>query len=177
MNFCSNCGTSDLKFKIPEGDTRMRYHCETCNTIHYQNPKIVVGCLPIYEDKLLLCRRNIEPRKGYWNLPAGFMENNETVEEGAKREVWEEVCAEVILDRLFIVFNILPVNQVYMIFLAQLPNLNFSAGDETLEARLFAPHEIPFDELAFQSNHFTLHKYLENPNYQGIHIGETTEKY
>lgn len=177
MKYCSNCGTPDPAFSIPSGDSRMRYHCGHCNTTHYQNPKIVVGCLPVYKDKLLLCRRNIEPRKGFWNLPAGFMENDETIEEGAMREVWEEVCAKVTLDRLFVVFNILHVNQVYMIFLAKLLDLNFAAGDETTEVRLFAPHEIPFDELAFQSNKFTLSKYFEDPHYQGVRIGESTEKY
>jgi ADP-ribose pyrophosphatase YjhB (NUDIX family) len=171
MNFCSHCGSDQLEFRIPSGDNRARYICSGCGMIHYQNPKIVVGCLPFYEGKLLLCKRDIEPQKGFWNLPAGFMENGETVEEGAMREVLEEAQAKVELDRLFAVFNIIHVNQVYLLFLANMTSDTFGAGDETAAAQLFSLDEIPFDQLAFNSNKFAIQKYLDNPHAKQVHIG------
>ena len=172
MNYCSQCGHGPLDFRQPEGDNRKRYICSNCNTVHYQNPKIVAGCLAFYEGKVLLCRRGIEPRKGKWNFPAGFMENKETVKEGAAREVWEEANAKVEIERLHTVYNITHVNQVYMVFLAKLLEPVFSIGEETLEVRLFELDEIPWDELAFHSNIFALKKYLENPDYKGVHHGD-----
>ncbi len=170
MNYCSNC-KSDLNYIIPKGDNRSRYVCDSCDTIHYQNPKVVVGCIPVFENKILLCRRNIEPKKGYWNLPAGFMENGETVEEGALREVWEEAGAKVEIDRLFAIFNIIHVNQVYLIFLAKMNKLEYFVGDESSEVKLFLPDEIPFDELAFESNKFALFKYLNDSDLYKVHFG------
>ncbi len=171
MNFCSNCGSDQLHFKIPKGDNRPRFICNNCKQIHYQNPKIVVGCLPFYEDQLLLCKRDIEPRKGFWNLPAGFMENGETVEEGAMREVWEEAKAKVELLHLHTIFNIIHVNQVYLLFLAKLETPDFGAGDETSAAQLFKLDEIPFDQLAFNSNKFAIQRYIDNPKNIKVQIG------
>lgn len=171
MNFCSNCGSDQIEFVVPVGDNRTRYVCDQCELTHYQNPKIVVGCIPFYEDKVMLCKRDIEPQKGYWNLPAGFMENGETVKEGAMREVWEEANAEVEIERLFAVFNILHVNQVYVIFKAKLKNLDFSAGDETTAVQLFKLDEVPFDELAFNSNKFVIQKCIDSLEEPVVHMG------
>lgn len=172
LNFCSNCGHGPLVVEQPQGDNRLRSVCKQCAMVHYQNPKIVCGCLPFYKGKLLLGKRGIEPRAGKWNLPAGFMENGETLEKGARREVWEETRAKVTLERLHTVYNITHVNQVYFLFLAQLEEPIFEAGDETLEARLFDLDEIPWSELAFYSNHFALRRYLADPYYLGVHHGD-----
>jgi len=172
MNFCSNCGHGPLTLECPLGDTRPRMVCKACGTIHYQNPKIVCGCLPFYKDKILLGKRGIEPRLGKWNLPAGFMENGETLKQGAMREVWEETRAEVSIERLHTIYNITHVNQVYFLFLARLERPVFKANDETLDVRLFGMDEIPWSELAFYSNSFALKRYLADPHYQGVHHGD-----
>ncbi|CAA6798975.1 MAG: FAD pyrophosphatase (EC [uncultured Aureispira sp.] len=172
MNFCSNCGHSPLEERAPAGDNRARIICPNCGIVHYQNPKIVCGCLVIYEGKVLLGKRGIEPRKGKWNVPAGFMENHETVKEGAAREVWEEVRAKVEIQQLHTVYNILHVNQVYCLFLATLTTPVFEAAEETAEVRLFGLDEIPWDDLAFHSNVFSLEKYIENPDFKGVHYGD-----
>jgi len=171
MKFCSNCGQT-VELKIPEGDDKPRFVCDNCDTIHYQNPNIVTGCLPIWEDKVLLCKRAIAPRIGYWNVPGGYMENGERVEEGAEREVWEEACIKVKATRLQTVFSIARINQVYMHFLADMPDLNFSAGVESLEVELFTEEEIPWDEIAFSSSTFTLKTYFEDrkKGIQQVHI-------
>jgi ADP-ribose pyrophosphatase YjhB (NUDIX family) len=148
MKYCFEC-SEKLVHKIPEGDDRPRYVCESCHTIHYQNPKIVVGCLPVYEHKILLCRRAIEPRKGFWTLPAGFMENGETTQEGAIRETWEEACAKVVVDGLYRLYDLPHINQVYMFYRASLLSPDFAAGTESLEVGLFEEDQIPWDELAF----------------------------
>jgi ADP-ribose pyrophosphatase YjhB (NUDIX family) len=121
----------------------------TCSTIHYQNPKIVVGCIPEWEQQILLCRRAIEPRYGFWTVPAGFMENGETSQQGAARETLEEACAKVEVGGLYTLFNLPRINQVYMLFRSRLLDLDFAAGDESLEVRLFDESEIPWDRLAF----------------------------
>ncbi|WP_052594390.1 NUDIX hydrolase [Aureispira sp. CCB-QB1] len=172
MNFCNNCGHSPLEYKQPEGDNRVRYICSNCEVVHYQNPKIVCGCLVFYEGKILLGKRGIEPRMGKWNFPAGFMENHETVKEGAAREVWEEVRAKVEIERLHTVYNILHVNQVYFLFLAKLTEPIFGAAEETSDVRLFAMDEIPWDDLAFHSNVFALEQYIKDPSYKGVHHGD-----
>ncbi|WP_407655353.1 NUDIX hydrolase [Aureispira anguillae] len=172
MNFCSNCGHAPLTYKQPVGDYQQRYVCDNCGVIHYQNPKIICGCLAFYEGKILLGKRDIEPRKGKWNLPAGFMENNETVKEGAAREVWEEVQARVKIKQLHTIYNLMHVNQVYFLFVAELVEPVFAAGDETSDVRLFDLDEIPWEELAFHSNAFALKQYIKNPNYQGVHHGD-----
>jgi ADP-ribose pyrophosphatase YjhB (NUDIX family) len=160
MNFCSRCGHA-LEFKVPEGDNLPRHVCPQCHTIHYQNPKIVAGCLPVWEDKILLCKRAIEPQYGKWTLPAGFMENDETLEQAALRESREEANANVRIDRLYAVVSLPHINQVYMMFLGALMDQNFSVGDETLEVKLFAEAEIPWSSLAFRTIHFTLERFFE----------------
>ncbi len=160
MNFCSHCGSGELRQEIPPGDNRLRHYCPGCGTIHYQNPNMVVGCLPIFEGQILLCRRAIEPRKGFWNLPAGYLENGETVEEGALRELCEEAGAEATIIRLHTLFNLPTVNQVYLFFLAHLASPRFDGGEESLEVRLFRPEEIPFEEMAFASSAFAIRQYL-----------------
>lgn len=175
MKFCSQCGHAPLLYQVPAGDTRSRFVCPNCGVVHYQNPKMVCGCLVFHEQKVLLGRRDIEPRKGKWNLPAGFMENGETVMQGAAREVWEETRAKVTIDRLHTIYNIHHVNQVYFLFLATLDDVNFSAGDETTEVRLFDIDAIPWEDLAFYSNHFALRRYLADPNFQGVHHGDNAQ--
>ncbi|WP_333839650.1 NUDIX hydrolase, partial [Pelomicrobium sp.] len=127
MNFCSNCGAR-VEYRVPPGDTLPRYVCPACGAIHYQNPKIVVGCIPEWEDRVLLCRRAIEPRYGYWTLPAGFMENGETTFQAALRETMEEARARVELGPLYTVYNLPHVNQVYLMFRARLLDLDFRPG-------------------------------------------------
>ncbi|MES9993585.1 MAG: NUDIX hydrolase [Candidatus Thiodiazotropha sp.] len=148
MKFCCHCG-SEVGVKVPEGDNRPRYVCESCRSVHYQNPKIVVGCIPVWEQQILLCRRAIEPRYGLWTIPAGFMENGETSQQGAARETWEEACARVEIDGLYTLFNLPHINQVYLLFRSRLLDLDFAAGDESLEVRLFEQQEIPWEKLAF----------------------------
>lgn len=161
MKYCSQCGEK-VVFSIPEGDNRPRYWCPSCLTIHYQNPKIIVGALPIWQDKVLLCKRAIEPRKGFWTLPAGFMENSETLQEGAARETWEEACASVNVGDLYTVFNLPHINQVYVFFLAQMDNGDFGVGEESSDADLFSLDDIPWDELAFPTITRTLKLYIQD---------------
>ena len=148
MKFCSSCG-NQVVFRIPEGDNRERYLCEHCETIHYQNPRVVAGCLPVWEDQVLLCRRAIDPRSGFWTLPAGFLENGETVQEGALRETWEEACARVVEPSLYTMFSLPHISQIYLFYRGELADLEFAAGEETLEVALFREHDIPWDSLAF----------------------------
>lgn len=159
MKFCSQCG-GPISQRIPAGDNRPRHVCEHCATVHYQNPRIVAGCLPVWGEQVLLCRRAIEPRRGFWTLPAGFMENGETLEQAAARETLEEACARVDNLRLYTLFDLPHISQVYMLFLAQLRDLDFSAGEESLEVRLFQQHEIPWSELAFPTIGRTLECYF-----------------
>lgn len=159
MNFCSECG-SPVVLRIPDGDHLPRHVCPDCGTIHYQNPKMVVGCIPEWEDKVLLCRRAIEPKYGLWTLPAGFMENGETTLEGAARETWEEAGARIEVGGLYTLFNLPHINQVYLMFRARLLDLDFRPGVESLEARLFTEAEIPWNEIAFRTVHATLQQYF-----------------
>jgi ADP-ribose pyrophosphatase YjhB (NUDIX family) len=161
MNYCSHCG-APVELRVPEGDTVPRHVCTSCGTIHYENPKMVVGCIPEWEDRILLCRRAIEPRRGLWTLPAGFMENAETTAEGAQRETLEEANARVEIHGLYALFNIPHINQVYMLFRARLLDLDFSAGAESLETRLFTEDEIPWDEIAFITVRRTLRHYFDD---------------
>ena len=155
MNYCSHCG-APLTLKVPAGDNRLRHVCERCGTIHYQNPKMVVGCIPEWEDRILLCRRAIEPRYGLWTLPAGFMENGETVAECAVRETLEEAGARVELLGLYSLINLPDINQVYLMYRARLLDLDFQPGEESLEAALFSEAEIPWQDIAFRTIHITL---------------------
>ena len=143
---------------IPDGDNRERHVCDACGFIHYFNPRIIAGCLPTYGDKVLLCRRAIEPRKGYWTLPAGFMENGETTEQAALRETWEEAEAKLELKGLYSLFNLPHINQVYIFFRGEVIDGKFGVGEESLETQLFAEHEIPWDSLAFP----TIYKALKH---------------
>ena len=168
MNYCSDCGAC-VSQKIPEGDNRLRFVCDHCGMVHYDNPRIVTGCLPVYEGKVLLCRRAIEPRKGYWTLPGGFLELGETIEEGAVRETWEEAGAKVRVSSLYTIYNVLHVGQLSLFFLAELSSLDFYAGEESLEVRLFSEQEIPWNDLAFTTIARTLQYYFEDRR-QGRYI-------
>ncbi|WP_456445492.1 NUDIX hydrolase [Thiolapillus sp.] len=148
MKFCSECG-SEVTKGIPEGDNRERHICTHCGIVHYQNPKMVTGTIPVWEDKVLLCRRAIEPRRGLWTLPAGFMENNESTQEGALRETLEEANARVCIEQLYTTFNLPLISQVYLLFRARLQSLDFHPGSESLEVALFREDEVPWEELAF----------------------------
>ena len=161
MNFCSNCGSA-VALTVPPGDNRERHVCNDCDTVHYVNPRIVTGCLPIWEDQVLLCLRAIEPRRGYWTLPAGFMENGETIAAGATRETVEEAHARVSDLELYTVFSLPHISQVYMFFRAQLSDLDFSSGEESLDVRLFKEDEIPWDNLAFPVITQSLQFYFED---------------
>lgn len=163
MKYCCECGAKVVE-KIPEMDDRLRYVCEQCDTIHYQNPKVVVGTVPIWQDKILLCRRAIEPQYGLWTLPAGFMENGESTLEGARRETYEESGANFRASEasLYRLFDIPYINQVYLFYLAELDTPDFSAGIESLEVQFFTEDEIPWSELAFPVIHDTLKEYFED---------------
>lgn len=162
IKYCPECG-GKTAHKIPEDDTRPRAICNVCGVIHYQNPKVVTGTLPIWKNKVLLCKRAIEPRAGYWTLPAGFMENQESVEQGAARETMEEANAEVADMSLYTVFSITRINQVYMIFRANLTAENaFYPGVESLETALFAEDEIPWDGIAFKIIKRSLEYYFQD---------------
>lgn len=155
MNFCSECGAI-VSHRVPAGDDRPRFVCDNCGTIFYSNPKIVAGCIPEWDGRVLLCRRSINPRSGKWTLPAGFMENGETTAEAAARETREEANATVEVRDLFTYFNIPRINQVHLFFLARMRDGSFSAGRESLEVDLFEEASVPWDELAFPSVEETL---------------------
>ena len=160
MKFCSECA-HPVALMIPEGDNRPRYVCIQCESIHYQNPKLVVGSIPVWQPegepvKILLCKRAIEPRLGFWTLPAGFMENNETTAEAAVRETEEEAGADIAIGKLFSMLNVAQVHQVHLFYLARLQNLDFAPGVESLDVQLFSESEIPWDTLAFPTIHKTL---------------------
>ncbi|MDH5738595.1 MAG: NUDIX hydrolase [Gammaproteobacteria bacterium] len=161
MNYCSHCG-SKVTLKVPEGDNRSRHVCVQCDAIHYQNPRIIAGCLPIYDDSVLLCRRAIEPRAGKWTLPAGFMENGETTEEAALRETREEANARAEIMHLYTLFSLPHISQVYLFYRARLLDLQFSPGEESLEVALFHEKDIPWDELAFPVIVETLEHYFSD---------------
>jgi ADP-ribose pyrophosphatase YjhB (NUDIX family) len=161
MRFCHHCGGLVLQ-RIPAGDDKLRYCCDSCDVVFYQNPKNIVGTLPTFEDKVLLCKRAIEPRRGKWTLPAGFMENGETTLDGAIRETAEEAGARVKIQQnnLYTLFNLPYINQVYLFFRAELEDLDFSPGEETQEVALFREPEIPWDEIAFPVVKSTLEHYF-----------------
>jgi len=161
MNFCSNCGNS-VVHEVPTGDNRARFVCHHCGMVHYQNPLMVVGCVPEHDGRILLCKRSIEPRYGKWTLPAGFMELGETLAEAAARETWEEAMARVELGPLFALVDVVHARQVHAFFEARLPEPDFGPGEETLETELYHPDDIPWDELAFPSVRIALEKYFEN---------------
>lgn len=146
--------------------------CDACNIVHYQNPKIVVGCVPERDGKILLCKRAIEPRQGFWTVPAGFMELGETTAQGAARETLEEACAEVRIGHLFASVDVIEAGQVHLFFTAALMS-DFAAGDESLDVQMFATDEIPWQEIAFRSGTFALQKYIEDAGENnGVHMHE-----
>ena len=173
MKFCSHCG-APVNLRIPPGDNLPRFICDQCRTIHYQNPKLVVGCIPEWDDRVLLCRRAIEPRYGLWTLPAGFMENGETTLEAAARETREEANAAVEIGSLFSLYNLPHINQVYLIFRSRLLALEHQPGAESLETALFEEARIPWEELAFPVVRFTLEHYFADRRAGrfDLHIGE-----
>jgi len=163
MKFCHQCAGS-LILRIPQGDDKPRHCCSKCEAIFYLNPKNVVGTLSFFEDKVLLCKRAIQPRIGKWTLPAGYMENGESSLDGAIRETQEEAGASVIVesDSLYTLFNLPKINQVYIFFRTQLANLNFSAGIESQEVALFSEAEVPWAEIAFPVVKSTLEHYFDD---------------
>lgn len=163
MKFCSQCGES-VVIEIPVGDNRERSVCKSCSFIHYENPKNIVGCLLTWEGKVLLCKRAIEPRYGYWTLPAGFMENLETTQDGAAREAYEEAHAGADELRLFAVYNLPRLSQVYLMYKGQLRDGYCKAGEESLEVGLFEEADIPWNELAFPVVTETLNRHFEAPD-------------
>ncbi len=161
MDFCSKCGAK-VSLIVPAGDHKERFVCDECGHIHYVNPRVVSGCLPIYEGKVLLCKRGIEPRYGFWTLPAGYLENGETIADGAARETSEEANAEAIDLQLYTVFSLPHISQIYMFFLSRLEREEFSCGEESLDVKLFAENEIPWDSLSFPVVTQTLECYFED---------------
>lgn len=159
IRYCVNCG-SGVSLTVPPGDSLPRHVCTACGHIHYENPRLVVGCVVEHEERILLCRRAIEPRLGFWTLPAGFMENGETTAQAACRETLEEAGAQIILDAPFAMVNIAHINQVHLFYRGRLATPGFSAGEESLEVRLFHPEDIPWPDLSFRSVALCLERYL-----------------
>jgi ADP-ribose pyrophosphatase YjhB (NUDIX family) len=184
MKFCSECA-HPVSLTIPPDDNRPRYVCRNCGTIHYQNPKMVIGSIPVWEEdgqtQVLLCKRAIEPRHGYWTLPAGFMENNETTSEAAIRETEEEAGANIALHDLFSLLNVPRVHQVHMFYRATLLDLHYAAGIESLEVKLFTEAEIPWREIAFPTITHTLKfffddlKKIKEGGQYGFHTQDITQ--
>ena len=174
IKHCKNCGTA-VTYRVPDdGDTKERAVCGACLTIHYENPLNVVGTVPYWGDKILLCKRNIEPRWGKWTLPAGFMELNETVAEGAARETVEEAGAEFEMEGLFTLINVVRAGQVHIFYRAKLLSDQFAPGTETMEAQLFTEADIPWDEIAFRTVKETLERYFADrrTGQFGIHTSD-----
>lgn len=161
MKYCSSCG-GPVSLRVPDGDDRQRYVCDRCHSVHYDNPRIIVGCLPVYGEQVLLCRRAIEPRRDFWTLPAGFMEIGESTLEGARRETWEEARARVEDEALYTIFDLPQISQVYMFYRARLDAPRFAAGPESLDVALFSENTIPWRELAFPVVVVTLRRFFED---------------
>ncbi|HXQ31209.1 MAG TPA: NUDIX hydrolase [Steroidobacteraceae bacterium] len=171
MKYCSECG-QPVEVRVPDGDHLPRYVCPACNAIHYQNPKLVVGCVVEHQGQILLCKRAIEPRLGYWTIPAGFMENDETLQAAAVRESWEEALAKVEIGSLLAVVNVVHARQVHVMFRASLLAPTFGVGHESLEVGLYRPEDIPWPQIAFPSVEFALRRYLEDRSrgVEGLHF-------
>jgi ADP-ribose pyrophosphatase YjhB (NUDIX family) len=159
MKYCSQCGALLVR-RTPAGDTHERFVCDNCQTIHYENPKMVIGCIPEWEDRILLCRRAIEPRRGLWTLPAGFMELSETTAQAAAREAMEEANADIEIGELYTLYSLPHINQVYLIYRGRLRNLEFGPGTESLDVQLFLETEIPWNEIAFPVVAYTLENFF-----------------
>lgn len=158
---CTQCG-APVTLTIPAGDNLPRHVCTHCAHIHYENPRLIVGCVAEWQGRILLCRRAIAPRIGYWTLPAGFMENGETTAQAAVRETHEEAGAEVAIAAAFAIVNLASFNQIHLFYRGMMTQADFAAGEESLEVRLFAAEDIPWEELAFRSIRFCLEKYLDD---------------
>ena len=173
MKYCSLCGAL-VELRIPPDDNRARHICTSCGEVHYQNPKLIVGAIPEWQDKILLCRRAIEPRHGLWTLPAGFMENGESTAEAATRETLEEANARIAIGELYSMYSLPYINQVHLLFRARLLDLDFSPGQESLEVKLFSEAEIPWNEIAFRPVRFSIEHYFaeRNSGKFSFHIGE-----
>ncbi len=161
MKYCSNCGES-VEVRVPANDHLPRYVCPACDTIHYENPKLVVGCVPDFEGRILLCNRAIEPRRGFWTVPAGFMENGETLAAAAARESLEEALATVTIGSLLAIVNVVHAHQVHVMYRATLSTPSFGAGYESLAVALYRIEDIPWSEIAFPSVEFALRRYIED---------------
>jgi ADP-ribose pyrophosphatase YjhB (NUDIX family) len=161
MNFCSQCGES-VVLKVPADDDRPRYICPSCGVIHYQNPKLVVGCIPVWEDRILMCRRGIEPRKGYWTLPAGFLENGETAAAGARRETLEETGSIVAGVTPYLMVDIVHIHQIYLMYRSRLLAPDFHPTRESAEVKLLGEADIPWKDLAFKVIEKTLRYYFQD---------------
>ena len=159
IRYCCSCA-APVTLTVPPGDSLPRHVCPACGAVHYRNPRLVVGALPVWEDKILLCRRAIEPRHGYWTLPAGFMENGESVADAALRETLEEACARVALDGLYTMISVPHISQVHVIYRARLLDLDFSPGEESLDVELFDESAIPWQDIAFRTVAMTLRHFL-----------------
>ena len=175
IQHCRICG-APTQYRVPADDNRERAVCSACGEVHYENPLNVVGTVPVWDEQVLLCRRNIEPRYGLWTLPAGFMELDETLEAGALRETVEEAGARIELQGLFSLLNVVRVGQVHLFYRARLLDTDFDPGPETIEARLFAEGEIPWDDLAFRTVRETLRCFYEDRRQGrfGLHCGDIT---
>ena len=174
IQHCRACGGTTT-YRVPADDNRERAVCDTCGEIHYENPINVVGTVPVWGQQVLLCRRAIEPRRGLWTLPAGFMELGESTEEGARRETDEEAGARIEMQGLYTVINVVPVGQVHFFYRARLLDIQFDPGPETLEAQLFAEHEVPWDQIAFRTVRETLQHYFADRAAGGhypLHVGD-----
>jgi len=161
---------------VPDNDNQERWICDSCGIVHYQNPKLVVGCIPEKDGKILLCKRAIQPRYGYWTVPAGFMELGESLAQGAVRETLEEACAEVQIGHMFAAVDVVDAGQVHIFFTAKLLG-DFRVGEESLEVAMFAADEIPWDDIAFRSGRYALEKYFEDDGQNnGVHVHELRSK-
>jgi ADP-ribose pyrophosphatase YjhB (NUDIX family) len=171
MKFCSTCG-QPIEVRVPPGDNLPRAVCTACGTVHYQNPLVVVGCVPEWQGQILLCRRAIEPRHGFWTIPAGFLENGESLSAAAAREAFEEAGARVEIGSLLAVVNLLHARQVHVMFRAKLMGGTFAAGVESLEVGLFEESRIPWGAMAFQSVTYALQRFLEDRHrrLEGLHM-------
>lgn len=173
MKYCSQCG-SRVSLRVPDGDSVPRHVCGTCGYVHYRNPRVITGCIAEWEGGILLCRRAIEPRRGFWTLPAGFMENGETVQQGAMRETWEEAGVHVDVEALFAAFTLPHINQLYMLFRGCLQRPEVAATAESLESALFGEADIPWNEIAFPVVRETLRLYVRDraAGRFSVHVGD-----
>lgn len=173
MRYCPACG-APVELRVPADDNKPRHICTACDTIHYQNPRLIIGAIPQWEDKVLLCRRAIEPRYGMWTLPGGFMENGESTGDAAVRETLEEACARIEIIDLYSMYSLPCINQVHLLFRAKLLDLDFAPGQESLEVKLFGESEIPWDQIAFRPVRYSLEHYFaeRKSGAFSLHVGE-----